>query len=276
MVDILRIDHPNMNSGLVLPDWIVKGTLSMKIPSEADLVTQSSLQEFPIGAQFKRNGRMHRYCCAGETIAIGHQGFLKVSRTICPGGTGGGGSEAALYQDAALGDTDIYIGDTTDRAKDYYEDGFLVVMNDTTGHLDYYRIIGNDVATTLDYVKIKIAPPGLKAAHTTTSGTVGAYRSPWIDVRSKLTAANQSWFSAVGMAPFPITTGYFFWLQTAGPCWGTGASTWPGQTAHYRDVYANTDGSLIGYTAGYQKVGYLLSGTQADYGDVFFMMQLDQ
>ena len=277
-VEIIRANESLFNAGLVLPQWILKDYINLTIPSEADLVAESAVQRYPIGTQFKRDGRIYRYCKAGEAMAVGHQGFLKVSRTVCPGGTGGGGSEAALYQAAAAEDTVIWLGDTTDRAKDYYEDGFMVVMNDLL-HYNRYRIIGSDIATTLDYVKVKIAPPGLKAAHAIAAGTVGAYRSPWIDIRSMLTAANQSWFSPVGMAPFAITSGYFFWLQTAGPCWGTGASTWPGQTANQRTVMANTDGSLIGITATtylYQRVGYLLSGTQSDYGDVFFMLQLDQ
>ena len=81
----------------------------------------------------------------------------------------------------------------------------------------------------------------------------------------------------MGYAKFPVTTGYFFWLQTAGRISGvTGASTWPGQTQYYRDVYANTDGSLLTYSSGKQRVGYLLFRTAIDYGDNTIMLQLDQ
>ena len=267
------------NAGtIILPEWCMDDLANLHVPDELDLFTQSETQEYPIGTQCRKGDRLFRYCKAGETMAVGHQGFLKCARTICPGAVGGGGSEAALYADAAAGATKIYLGDTTDRVKNYYEDGHLIVMSDTYGYARY-RILGSDAATSLDYVVVYIAPSGLRQAHTTTSGTVGAYRSPWIDVRSMLTSGNQSWFSAVGMASFAITTAYFFWLQTAGPCWGTGASTWPGQTAYQREVMANTDGSLIGLAAAtvyYQKVGYLLSGTTSIYGDVFMMLQLDQ
>ena len=279
-VEIQRVDHLLRNAGLILPEWVraeLGGALAL--PTEADLVTQSVTQLYPIGTQLRMDGKLFRYCKAGETMALGHQGFLKCTRSLRPGA--GVGCEATIYSNAAVGDTEIYIGDTADRVKDYYEDALLIVQNDTLGYLDKYRIIGSELATSLDYVKVKIAPPGLKHAQTTSDAPVYAYRSPWIDVRSLLTAGNQSWFSAAGMAGFaPITSGYFFWLQTAGPCWGTGASTWPGEVAYQRTVMANTDGSLIGLAAGtvyYQKVGYLLAGTAASGGgDVYLMLELDR
>ena len=263
----------------MLPGTPREGLAVTTPPTEADFYTQSDVQLFPIGAQLRLNGSLYRYCCAGEAMAAPHFGFLKCSRTICPGATGGGGFEGALYADAAAGATEIQIADTATRAAHYYEDGLLVVMNDTYGY-QQYRIVDSDAAAADDdHVHIYIATPGLKRAHTTTGGTLGVYRSPWIDIRSMLNGGNQSWFSAVGMAHLILSSGYFFWLQTAGYASGTGASTWPGQTAYRRTVYANTDGSLISGDATviyYQPVGYLLSGTASDYGDVFFMMQLDQ
>ena len=255
---------------------------NLVVPSEADLVTPGATALYPVGAQLRLNGKLYRYSKAGETIAIGHQGFLKCNKNKCPGATGGAGFEGALQADAAAGATVIDIADTVVRAANYYEGGELVVLNDTLGVYARYHIISSEAGTGAK-VRIRILSPGLKYAHTTTSGTVAAYVSPYNNVGSLLIAGNQSWLSAIGMAPFPITIANYFWLQTAGPCWGTGASTWPGQTAYRRTIFANTDGSLRAcadttdvVTAAYQPVGYLLSGTQSDYGDVFFMMQLDQ
>jgi hypothetical protein len=276
LIDGRRVD---LHRGFVIlpPDPTI---LNVDPPDEADLVTPTETQLYPLGAQVKLNGKLYRYSKAGETIAIGHQGFLKCNKNKCPGSTGGAGYEGALYSNAAAGATAIYIADTAGasaRPANYYQGGEIWVMNDTLGVYAHYTITKSDVGTA-SYVVIYIASPGLKYAHTTTSGTVGVYRSPYSNVGSLLTSGNQSWLSAIGMAPMPITTAYYFWLQTAGPCFGTGASTWPGQTAYRRTIYANTDGSLIGgdaTTIYYQPVGYLLSGTQSDYGDVFFFMQLD-
>lgn len=281
MANITRINYSIRNNGggsIILPGQVPKGLANLKVPDQDSLWAPAADQSYAIGTQLRLNGNLYRYCKAGETIAIGHQGFLKCARTICPGAVGGGGSEAALYEDAVAGQDYLVLTDTGSRAAHYYEDGALWVLNDTTGHYNEYRIVDNDVYVSASYLKVYIDPP-LRFAHSTTAGTIQAYRSPYIDVRSMLTSGNQSWFSAIGMARFPITTAYFFWLQTAGRCWGTGASTWPGQTAYQRTVMANTDGSLIGLAAAttyYQTVGYLLSGTTSIYGDVFFMLQLDQ
>ena len=276
--EVTKVSYALRNNAgtIILPEWCLDDMANLHVPSGADLVTASATQEYPIGTQLRKNGKLYRYCKAGESM-LTQTGFLKVTRSLRPGA--GVGSEAALYADAAAGQTYLDLTDTNSRAKNYYEDAFLVVMNDTTGRYTQYRIIGNDEGSA-SYCRVYIAPPGLKDAHTTTSGTVAAYRSPWIDVRSGLTSANQSWFSAAGLAFFPITNAYWFWLQTAGPAWGTGASTWPGEVAYQRDVMANTDGSLIGLAAAttyYQRVGYLLAGTAASGGgDVFLMLQLDQ
>lgn len=266
---------------LVLPDWVRSELLNLEKPDINDLHTQSVIQKYPLGAMLKdwpQPGDRWRYCKAGETVAIGHQGFLKCNRNSCPGISGGAGSEAALYADAVAGQNYVDLTDTNSRAKNYYEGATMWLLNDTTGHYDEHRIIGNDVGTAA-YCRVYIPEPGLRAAHTTTTGTVQVYRSIYSNVGSMLTGGGQPWKSALGMAHLPLTSAYYFWLHTAGEEWGTGASTWPGQTAYQRTVMANVDGSLIGKAAAtylYQTVGFLLEGTASDYGDVHFMLQLDQ
>lgn len=264
---------------LVFPsDWVPADQANLEMPSEADLVTPTVGKKYSIGTQYRKGPDLYRYSKAGETIAIGHQGFLKVNGLSCPGVSSTGGDDSTAFNtDAAAGDTAIDLANTNSRAKNFYEGAAMWVQNDTLGIIDKYRIIASDVYASAAHVVIYIAPPGLKRAHTTTSGGVHIYLSQYAGVKSGLTGGGQlAYHSAIGMAHFPITTGYYFWLHTAGEEWGTGASTWPGQTAYYRGVFANVDGSLIGYVAGYQRVGFLLAGTASDYGDVYMMLDLDQ
>jgi len=261
---------------LIYPsDWVLADLAKdmMSMPSEADLFTETVGQHYPIGTQLRKNGKLYRYCKAGEAMTT--VGFLKGNYFQCPGKAGNNGNsgyEAAAYAALVADQTYVDITDTA-AAKNEYENAYGVVYDDTNNYFDDYTILGND-ASDGTFTRLYIAPPGIKTAKLAAKQWT-IYRNPYMGIRQKATCG--SYGSALGWAKFPITSAYYFWLQTAGPISGlTGASTWPGQTAHYRDVYSNTDGSLIGYTAGYQRVGYLLSRTASDYGDNFIMLQLDQ
>lgn len=273
-IDIVRANHSLFNAGLVLPEWVLPEFSNLVIPTEADLVSESSLQQYPIGTQLRRNGKLYRYCKAAAAMTA--RGFLKYQNLICPGKAGNSlasGYEAALHAAVVAGQKYFDITDTA-AAKNEYEGAYAVFYDDTNAVYEDYTVIGNDKSTGV-YTRLYIAPPGFKVAHAA-AVQVTAYRNPYVSV----TGAASAYKSALGYAKFTISSGYFFWLQTAGPISGiTGASTWPGMTANQRDVYCNTDGSLIGITSVtylYQRVGYLLGGTASDYGDNFIMLQLDQ
>jgi hypothetical protein len=268
----------NDSDQLWLPHYVASADLiNTTIPTEVDLVTQSETQKYPLGARVRKNGRIYRYCKGGATMGSGHQAFLKVSYTQCPGKAGNSGSsgfEGALYAAVSAGDTSFTIADTA-AAKNLYEDAFFQVYNDTDAVYESHRIIGNDVDNDT-YTTCYIEPPGFKKALTTSMG-ITIYLSPYGNVRSAL-SVNMNWSSAIGYAQFPITSGYFFWLQTAGRVSGVafdgGYTT--GITAYRRTVYANTDGSIIDAGSSYyQPIGYLLSRTASDYADNFIMLTLD-
>jgi len=272
--ELVKLGNARIESNtaqLFLPEWIMPEFVNVEIPTEADLVTESSGQKYPLGSKLVKRDGIWRYCKAGAAMAA--YGFLKGCYTQIPGKAGnnvGAGYEGAAYEAAAAGATAIKITDTA-ATKNLYAGGLLTIYNDTDKRYADYEIIGND-ASNATYTIIYIAPPGLKDALTTAYG-IDAYLSPYYNVRG-LTGG---YMSALGYAKMNITTLYYFWLFTAGRISGiTGASTWPGQTQYYRDVYANTDGSLITYTAGYQRIGYLLFRTASDYGDNTIMLQLDQ
>jgi len=274
--EVTRVNYSVRNNGgtIYLPEWCLDSLANLHVPTEADIVTESAVQKYPIGTQLRKGDKLYRYCKAGEAMTT--IGFMKGNYFQCPGKAGNSansGYEAAAYAAIVAGQTYFDITDTA-AAKNENEQAYAVWYDDTTQvKFEDYVVIGNDASTGV-YTRNYIAPPGFKVAHAAAI-QVSIYRNPYMGIRQKATCG--SYGSALGWAKFSITSGCYFWLQTAGPISGiTGASTWPGQTAHYRDVYCNTDGSLIGYTAGYQRVGYLLSRTASDYGDNFIMLQLDQ
>lgn len=272
--DLVRVGNPVALDGkavLWLPEYIMPGEENTTIPTEADIVTQSETKLYPLSSKLVKKDGIWRYCKAGAAMAAA--GFLKGNYLQCPGKAGNSahsGFEGAMYAAVVAGATSFQIADTA-ALKNEYQGALLVVYNDTNVRYDQYEVIGNDVSdgtTTTCYIGL----PGFKNAITTAMG-ITVYLSEYSGIR----AMSGGYMSAMGWAKMSITSAYYFWLQTAGRISGiTGASTWPGQTQYYRDVYCNTDGSLIGYTAGYQRVGYLLARTASDYGDNFIMLQLDQ
>jgi len=261
-----------------MPEWCISGLVNSHIPTESELSAESSQQQYPLGTQLRKNGCLYRYSKAGAAMASGHQGFLKGNYYQVPGKAGNSatsGFEGAIYANIAIGATSFQIIDT-DAAKNLYEDALACIYDSTNACYRPVRIIGNDVSdgtSTTCY----IADPGFKYAQTTSFG-ITVYLSEYGNIRSLLSVGS-TYTTAMGYALFPIQSGYYFWLQTAGRITGvTGASTWPGQTAYVREVYANTDGSLItgGADVLYQRVGHLLGRTASDYGDNCIMLQLDQ
>ncbi len=264
---------------LVFPsDWVLSSVASemLTMPSEADLFTQTSGQHYPIGTQYRKNGHLYRYSKAGATNT--ERGFFKGNYFQVPGKAGNSvnsGFEGAFYAAVVAGDTSFKIADTA-ALKNEYEGALLQIYDDTALVYDQYVVLGNDV-TNATTTTLYIAPPGFKHASTTAVG-ITVYRNPYMGIRGYATCG--AYGTALGLARFTITSGYYFWLKTAGQTSGiTGASTWPGQTAYQRDVYCNTDGSLIGITSTtylYQRVGFLMHRTASDYGDNTIMLQLDQ
>jgi hypothetical protein len=268
-----------MTSQIFLPEFAMPTEINTSIPTEADLCTADTVGRYPVGTQLKGHGGLWRFSKAGAALTAARRGFVKINATLCPGSGGNSASsgfEGAFYAAVTAGDTSFKIADTA-AAKNLYEGALLVIYDDTNAIYDQYRVIGNDVdddTTTTCY----IASPGFLHDVSTSSG-IDVYLNPYSNIK-ECGEGGMAYSSAMGYAKFAVASGSYFWLQTAGVISGvTGASTWPGQTAYQRDVYANTDGSLIGITSTtylYQRLGYLISKTAADYGDNTIMLQLDQ
>jgi len=222
------------------------------------------------------DGRTFRYCKAAGALA----GLMRASINSnyapgCTGHTNEDGFEGAPSANVAAGGVSVQFADTTARVRDYYKDGYLVSY--PSGHYQTNRILSNEPGDGAT-VTVELEEP-LKTAITTSTG-ITAYVSPYGAVKAAM-STNQEYEPFICVSPLPVTSGYYFWGQTAGPCPITAhGGTWPGQSAHYRDVFFHMDGtidpsSVADPTSGYQRAGYLLSATVSSYGDLWIMLQLE-
>lgn len=251
---------------------------TVELTNDSVLATPSSnLWGVPIGTMGKTaDGRCFRLCkAAGALTGLAR---LAISTAHCPGATGHEdhqGFEGVPYANAAAGATKVKIADTTARAINYYSGGYLAIYPAAP----YCALpIRSSALGTTAYVELTLDCE-LPVAITTATG-ITAYVSPYSMVQAA-SSVGADYEAFMCLPLVAVASGDYFWGQTGGPAIVTpNGGTWPGQGAHYRDVFAWQDGtinpsSVADPTAGYQRVGYLLMGTVNGYGDLFIMLQLD-
>lgn len=256
-----------------IPTFDSSGALEQHVLSHASLTgqwqspyEQSLIQNFPIGTRLQLHDRTFYYCLAAGTTAVamkaGHNSIL--------------GADVNTYAEAyAAGYTGkIRIEDTDTRAAHYYQNGYAWVMNSTSGVFQMLKIKDSDVAAASDdHVHITLYDPLPFAIPASTF--VSARPNPF----SAITFTDSAYQAMVCVPLIPVTTAYYFWGQTWGPCFGTAMSAIPGAASADREVYFNGDGALIAgadtvlETRVPQRAGFVLSPTSTG-GDQFYMLQI--
>jgi len=224
---------------------------------------QSVTQNFPIGTRLQIDDRVFRYCQAKGTTAVamkaGHNGTADL----------GVNTYAEIY---AIGETELRVEDTNTRAVNYYKDGYVWIMDLVSGVYQMHKIKSSEVAAAADdhvhivlYEGISIAVPA------------STFVSIWPNPYSNILFTTSAYSSMVCVPLIPVTTDYYFWGQTWGPCFGTAMSAIPGAASADRAVYFNSDGALINgaslTTNGAQLAGYVITMTSGG-GDQFYMLQI--
>lgn len=224
---------------------------------------QSITQNFPIGTRLQIEDRVFYYCQAADTLATamkaGHCSDVEVDVN----------TEAAI---TAAGSLTLVILDTATRAAHYYQNGYIWIMNTSTGVYQFLKIKDSDAAAAADdQVTLHLYDPLPFAVPASTFTTT--HRNPYAAVSMTTT----SFMSMVCVPLIPVTTSYYFWGQTWGPCYGTAMSAIPGAASGDRSVYFNGDGALINgaslTTNGAQYAGYVLSNTTSG-GDQWYQLML--
>ena len=255
------------------------GIYERAIPSLSFLNETSTTQspDWAIGDRVVLpDGRAFRYVKNHSTAATANPGRLVFNANVIPGiaSTHGKETTGAIVLAGATSQTDIL--DTETRAVDYYAGGFIV-MYGTAPNIHVARITGSTagIGTSVDVVFDRPIAFDISA-----SNQVTLYPSQYSNVRQQ--GAQAGFAGAVGLCLVPLAVSAFGWIQTWGECWITATnwgSTGPGCATGLRDVYANTDGTIMplidSSAVAKQRVGHVIHmGDGSAYGDGMIMLQI--
>lgn len=227
------------------------------------ILQESAVQYYPIGLRYAKDDRVFRYSKAGGALTAmkaGHQGHVA---TEC-------NTVAVAY---AAGATKIAIldGDVT-HGVDYYANGYIWIMDLVTGIFRMHRI-KSSTASNGTSVTLTLDDP---LTHDVGAST---WITAWPSIYSNILGGDSTKMSNVVVPLIPVTSDYYFWGQTWGPCFGTAFNVVPGVNDNQREVYFNIDGALMAGddlsldTTVRQRAGFILTNTTPG-GDQFYMLQL--
>ena len=221
---------------------------------------ESSTQLYNLGTRLVTDERVFRYCRAGAALNRSDGAMNNDQWSL---------TNENANQDAAVGDTDMQVVNTTG-TQNQYQGGWVAIF---TSRLQLRHIIANDASDGTD-IKLYLDGP-IEVAMSTT--WVTGYPSIYYDTRT----FTEEYTSVVCVPPIAVTSGYYYWGQTWGPCYMRAAGTVPGISVYDRDVYFAGTGAIYGgkqaesaTAGGYQRAGILLPRTASGTGDQFFMLQL--
>lgn len=171
------------------------------------LYAQSSSAKESLGSlRITKDGRKFRYGKAGGTLAAGNMTIGATADTAHTNET--------LVAAIAKGSYNFPITVTagTAIAANQLADGLFIVQ-DGTGEGQCYTIMGNSaISASETIVNISLEDPIITALDTTSE--VSLIHNPFYGVRHSATAEQ----IATGIPLIAVTSAYYCWLQTGGPC----------------------------------------------------------
>jgi len=226
------------------------------------IMEESATPKYPIGTLYERFGQRFRYCKAYEAIPYAHRGAPAMQPSSWTAGVMSMGSdETTVTGIAGATQVTIFTGGSYDiaHAVDYFQGGMLTLFTGTT--VEQHRIIGNDASHTSNTYFECYIEPGLRIARDGVACDIMG--SPYAFVGSSASVATG--YSVVVVPQIAITSTYYFWGQTKGPCFVTPNAEWT--TASTREAEWHTDGTIkAGAGVALQRAGYVIyyNGTAAD------------
>ena len=274
---------------VILPPHAPESLVNLQEP---DIYAESVTQLYPVGtlAWFPGMGKKYRYAKAGgalgglKTLAINGNYVPDAASYADDGGFYGHCQEDGVASAYAIGTTVIYLTGTQDTAKNFYEGGHLIHFDAARAvcYEDSYVISGPDEASTTPWQNQKVTLHKAKKYAIVAADGIEIWRNPYSNIVSHDTSGYSRYSTAMGVPPIPVQSGYWFWLQTAGPLLITpnGWSTLcPGYAVDTREARVQRGGGIIcASTAGDasdQVIGVLLAATESGSADAFINMDLD-
>lgn len=259
---------------------------------QPDVYAESVTALYPIGTLlwYPGMGKKYRYSKAGgalgglKTLVINGNYVPDSSTYANDGGFYGHAQEDGVASAYDVGETVIYVTGTQDTPKNFYEGGHLIHFDAARAvcYEDSYVISGPDKASTSPWQNQKITlHKSLKYAIVAADG-IEIWCNPYSNIKNHDASGYSRYATMMGVPPIPIQSGYYFWLQTSGPClitpdgWGANC---PGYAVDARRAHSNYGGGIIDVStsesANDQIIGILLSATESTCGDAFIDMNLD-
>ena len=242
----------------------------------------AAAQNYPIGMKLERHGRIYRYCKAYEAITITNRGcpnmvdYPWIATSVRSAKFVSCNSFVAGDRKITLTVDDVVEGDPyAALTKNYFTGGFINCFFDTNA-IQTIRVSGNEIGTVnassaanTDIILYLDEP---FAKNYASGCSVDLYASPYIAVGAS--GSKTAYASVVVVPHVAVTSGYFFWGQTQGPCWVT--PTAGITTANVRDVVFHSDGTVKVNTGdGLQRAGYIMYKGDGSQDDSTIMLQLE-
>jgi hypothetical protein len=169
------------------------------------------------------DGRMYSYGKAGEAITAGkitmaaattaaHIKDLAIAAAVAANASGIG-AITVTNQTTAISGSAYYTGTRTDVGD--YEDGYIFV-NDVDGEGQYWPIWRHSAATSSGTLTVDLFENDFVATALTTSSQIGLAKNPWSEVEAW--DVNDIDGPVMGIPNRDMTSGYYGWFQTQGPC----------------------------------------------------------
>jgi hypothetical protein len=247
---------------------------------------QSGTQKYPLGTLYEAFGKKWRYCKAfNGNITPAHRGCpssnespWQAAWTTAGGeGFGSGASTATGYEGEDWFILTLGAKDDVARVVDQLQGGLITLYRPAPrdNEIFQFRIMGNDLPyqTTLanDTMKIYVDPPLLEDyAAVPCDGSQSLYRG----IEPPVTMGTSR--SVIVVPEIIVTSHYYFWGQTRGPCFVTpGVAGWI--TVNTRGVRFGANGCvwpIVEADGGYQYAGYLLhDNTTLDDSHIMLMLE---
>lgn len=229
---------------------------------------ESSTKKARIGERLQVGDRVFRYASSGEALIAG----VFAQMALVGGATTTLQTTRPVAVAAAIGDNRIYTTAlTTAQAANLFEDGWVVIHDDSAVACFLYRIKGNSALATSGTSSYLELYDDLHIA-LTTSDQLEIMTNPFKSVIA-VPSATALTGGLAGVPPIAITSAYYFWIQTWGP-----AAVLPSAALDF-DEYVGMSDTNAGYvesdaaTANTVVVGQaVLSGTASEGSIVNLML----
>ena len=172
------------------------------------ILQESELQNSPLGSELSLNdGRKFRYCKNGSSSAL-TAGLIVESPAWVS-------TETALDVNTAVkGDTALYITTGSTVSANTYQDGFVIVEDDT-GEGQMLKIKSHPAADSAEGKFELWDPVRVDFAAAT---TVGLVKNRFDGVILAVASGSTKTGTEVGVPLIPVTESYYFWAQFKGLC----------------------------------------------------------